>query len=78
MYARPTESDFGDEAMNTVAWASAYCASGSPIQSSAWPAATATDSARGSAFPTSSDALMISRRAMNFGSSPAVIIAASQ
>ncbi len=78
VYARPTESDFGDEAMNTVAWASAYCASGSPIQSSAWPAATATDSARGSAFPTSSDALMISRRAMNLGSSPAVIIAASQ
>src|SRR4029079_19645147 len=51
---------------------------GSPIQSSAWPAATATDSARGSAFPTSSDALMMSRRAMNFGSSPAAIIAASQ
>ena len=44
MYARPTESDLGDEAMNTVAWAKAYCASGSPIQSSAWPAATATES----------------------------------
>jgi hypothetical protein len=44
----------------------------------AWLAATATESARGSAFPTSSDALMISRRAMNRGSSPAAIIAASQ
>ena len=64
--------------MYVVAWASAYCASGRPIQSSAWPAATATDSARGSAFPTSSEALMMSRRAMNLGSSPAAIIAASQ
>ena len=36
------------------------------------------ESALGSAFPTSSLALMIRRRAMNFGSSPAAIIAASQ
>ena len=70
--------DFGAVAMYVVAWASAYCASGSPIQSSAWPAATAICNARGSALPTSSDALMINRRAMNFGSSPAAIIAASQ
>ena len=34
-----------------VAWASAYCASGSPMWSSAWAAATATWSARGSALP---------------------------
>ena len=46
--------------------------------SSAWAAATATCSARGSALPTSSDAEMISRRTMNRGSSPAATIAASQ
>jgi len=46
--------------------------------SSACAAATATCNARGSAFPTSSDAAMIRRRAMNLGSSPAAIIAASQ
>ena len=62
--------------MKTVAWAIAYCASGRPMWSSAWAAATATCSARGSAFPTSSDALMIRRRTMNLGSSPAAIIAA--
>jgi hypothetical protein len=64
--------------MYVVAWASAYCASGRPIQSSAWAAATATWSARGSALPTSSLALMMSRRAMNFGSSPAATMLASQ
>jgi hypothetical protein len=32
----------------------------------------------GSALPTSSDALMMSRRAMNLGSSPAAIMEASQ
>ena len=47
-----------------------------PVQRLA--AETATVSARGSAFPTSSEAEMISRRAMNLGSSPAAIIVASQ
>ena len=61
-----------------MAWARAYCASGRPTWSSAWAAAIATWSARGSAFPTSSEALMIRRRAMNRGSSPAAIIEASQ
>ena len=48
--------------------------SGIPIRSTACAAATATVSAMGSAFPTSSDAQIMIRRAMNFTSSPAYSI----
>ena len=47
------------------------CASGIPIRSTAWEADTATVSAIGSAFPTSSDAQIMIRLAMNLISSPA-------
>ena len=49
-----------------------------PTKSAACIAAFATTRAQGSAFPTSSEAHMTSLRAMNRGSSPAVIIFASQ
>ncbi len=51
-------------------------ASGKPISATACAAATAVGSAVGSARPMSSLAEIISRRAMNRGSSPASIIRA--
>ena len=53
-------------------------ASGRPTYSTAWAAATATSSARGSARPMSSEAWTTMRRAMYRGSSPASIIRAIQ
>ncbi len=70
--------DFGARATYATACARLMRASGRPTNSTARAAATATSSARGSALPTSSDAKMITRRAMNFGSSPPAIITASQ
>jgi hypothetical protein len=51
-------------------------ASGMPTNSTARAVAAATTSAWGSAFPTSSLAATIIRRAMYFGSSPPWIITA--
>ena len=51
-------------------------ASGMPIWATACIAATAVCSAVGSAMPTSSEAAMTIRRAMNRGSSPASSIRA--
>ena len=62
---------FGAVARWIAAWLRLSCASGSPTCSSAWPAATATSSAVGSAMPMSSLAKMIIRRAMKRASSPA-------
>ncbi len=59
-----------------VAWLRVSAASGKPIMATAWAAATAVGSAVGSASPMSSLAEIISRRAMNRGSSPASIIRA--
>ena len=52
--------------------------SGYPMTSVALKAASATSSACGSALPMSSEARIKMRRAMNFGSSPASIMRASQ
>ena len=52
--------------------------SGIPMRSTAWAADTATVSAMGSALPTSSEAQIMMRRAMNLGSSPASSMRASQ
>ena len=66
-----TAFDFGAVARWTVACASVSWASGMPINCTVWAAATAVCSAVGSAMPMSSLARIISRRAMNRGSSPA-------
>ena len=71
-----TALDFGATASAMVACASVSCASGMPISCTVWAAATAVGSAVGSARPMSSLARIISRRAMNRGSSPASSIRA--
>ena len=71
-----TAFDFGAVARWMVACVNAIRASGMPTSCTTWAAATATGSAVGSAIPTSSEAWIISRRAMNRGSSPASIIRA--
>lgn len=66
-----TAFDFGAVARWMVACASVSWASGMPISATVCAAATATCSALGPAMPMSSLARIISRRAMNRGSSPA-------
>ena len=68
--------DLGAVARAMTAWASVMRASGKPIIATACAAATAVGSAVGSAMPMSSLAWIISRRAMNRGSSPASIMRA--
>ena len=81
-WARPratvTRFDFGAQARCTTAWARLSWASGSPTNSTARAAASATTRARGSASPMSSLARMTRRRAMNRASSPDSSIRASQ
>ena len=60
----------GHEREVSVAWASVSRASGSPTNSTARAAASATSSPRGSASPTSSLAKITRRRAMNRALSP--------
>ena len=61
-----------------MACARGKSASGKPIRWVIWAAAAAWTIAWGSARPTSSEARMQSRRAMNSGSAPPSIIRASQ
>ncbi len=68
--------DFGAVARYTTASASGMRPSGIPMNCTASAAATAIVSACGSAMPMSSAALMMMRRAMKRGSSPASIIRA--
>src|SRR5690348_1757632 len=70
--------DFGAVARYTTAWARFNPASGSPTNSTARAAASATTSPIESAMPTSSEARMTSRRAMYRASSPADSMRASQ
>ena len=69
---------FGAVAIYSVACASVSSASGRPMKSQAWCAATASGRACGSASPTSSLARITSRRAMKRGASPPANIFASQ
>ncbi len=71
-----TALDLGAVARCTVACARVSCASGIPISCTVCAAATAVSNAVGSAIPMSSLARIISLRAMNRGSSPAVSIRA--
>lgn len=68
--------DLGARARAIVACERVSAASGKPIIATACAAATASGRADGSARPMSSLAEIISRRAMNRGSSPASIIRA--
>ena len=68
----------GQDARYVVPCARLIWASGSPITSTAWKIEVATTTAMGSALPTSSDAKMTMRRAMNLGSSPPSNIRANQ
>ena len=76
--ATVTRFDFGEQARCTTAWARLSWASGSPTNSTARAAASATTRASGSASPMSSLARMTSRRAMKRASSPDSSIRANQ
>ena len=76
--ALATLFDFGASARWSTAWARLSAASGRPTYSTACAAALATRIDCGSARPTSSEARITRRRAMNRASSPASIMRANQ